>query len=480
MSSKVLFIHHGGNIGGAPISMLQLAAALDRQHFTPQVIFTQSGPILESARDLGMPVQVVNLRSAFFYGAHVPIRLRMLVPFLTYFWPTVRNTERIIRHEQPDLVHLNTIVLIPVAIGVKRAGVPLVWHVREVPGPNPWLRRWQIGSISRLADCVVANSAYVQQAFPSSTHVRVIHNALDLSRFRIDEGNARSHVRTELGLPATAPVVLMIGSVQAVKGHYLLVEAARRIVLDHPDIRFIIVAGGVGSSYVRSWRGQAKSLLGLPLDNVARMQRQIQKAGLSEHFVFTGYRNDIPELLAASEVVIFLPQAAEGFGRPLIEAMAAGRPVIATDIGPSREILGEGTGLLVPAGETDALAQALTVLLSDPVLRQRMGVEGKERVVRHFRMEQHIAKITEIYTDLLSRRQADLLSPEGCMFMKSAPTADSVPVASDGSLKSLSLFADVIKVVLAGAWLLFVFGAYFYQNVGRILPKLLAFLGRGN
>ena len=404
MYSKVLLIHHGGNIGGAPISMLQLAAAFDRRCFAPQVIFTRSGPILEFARELEVPARVVNMYSAFFYSAHVPIRLRMLLSFVIYFWPTVRAAKRLTLRERPDLVYLNTSVLIPVAIGVKWTGVPLVWHMREVPGPTPWLRHWQTGLISRLADRVIATSAYVQQAFPSSPQVHIIHNALDLSRFRIDEGDARSRIRTELGLPATAPVVLMIGSVQAVKGHYLLVQAARRVVAEYPDIRFVIVAGGVGPSYARSWRGRAKSLLNLPFDNVARMQQQICKAGLSSHFIFTGYRQDIPELLAASDVVAFLPQAPEGFGRPLIEAMAAGRPVVATDIGPSQEILGEGTGLLVPPGDAYAVAQAMVTLLGDPSRREAMGAVGRERAREFFGMEDHVARITRVYEHVIAQR----------------------------------------------------------------------------
>jgi glycosyltransferase involved in cell wall biosynthesis len=403
MPYKVMFVHYGGNVGGAPISMLQLAAALNRQRFTPEVIFTKAGPILGFARELGVPARVVNLRSAFFYSAHVPIRLHMLVPFLLYFWPTVRAARQLALRERPDLVHLNTSVLIPVAIGMKQAGVPLVWHIREVPGPNPWLRRWQTGIISRLADSIIANSTYVQQAFPTSARVHVIHNALDLFRFQIDEEAARSSIREALGLLSAAPVVLMIGSVQAIKGHYLLVEAARNVGLNHPDARFVIVAGSVGLAYARSWRGRVKSLLGLPFDNVARMQQQIQQAGLSAHFVFTGYRRDIPELLAASDVVAFLPQAPEGFGRPLIEAMAAGRPVVATDIGPSREILGERTGLLVPPGDANAVAEAISTLLADPPRRKTMGAVGRQRAKEHFSMEQHVARVTQLYEHVLAQ-----------------------------------------------------------------------------
>jgi glycosyltransferase involved in cell wall biosynthesis len=381
--------------------MLQLVQRLDRGLFEPMVVFTQPGPILDFARQIGVPTCVVPLRSAFFYSAHVPIRLRMLVLFVLHFRPTVQRVQELVQCEQPALLHLNTSVLIPAAVGVKREGVPLVWHVREVPGPHPRLRRWQTGVISRLADCIVANSDFVRQAFPPDANVTVIHNALDLSRFCIDESKARTCIRGEFGLPSLAPVVGMIGSVQVVKGHDLLVQAARQVVQDVPHVRFLIVAGGVGAAYARSWKGRLKRAVDWPLDNLQRMRRQITAAGLQEHFVFTGYRSDIPEVMAAIDVLAFLPQAAEGFGRPLIEAMAMGRPVVATDIGPTREILGDNAGILVTPGDADQVASALTILLRDAALRQGLGEAGRQRVAARFALDKAVQAIHSLYSDVL-------------------------------------------------------------------------------
>jgi len=400
---KVLFIHYGGGVGGASISVLQLASALQEKRYAPRVIFTQSGPILKFSRDLNVPSSVADLPSAFFYGAHVRIRLRMLMRFLAHFRATVGSAEKLINREQPDLVHLNTSVLIPAAIGIKRAKVPLVWHVREVPGPNLFLRNWKISTISRLADLVVATSQSVAKMFPSSTCVEVIHNALDLRRFQVDESSSRLRIRSELGLSESAPVVIMIGNVQEVKGHYLLLAAAGEVVKVYPDVRFLFVAGGVGPEYAHGWRGRVKSILGLPYDNLERIKRQIQRLGLGEHFIFTGYRMDIPELIMASDIVSFLPQAAEGFGRPLIEAMAAGRPVIATDIGPTREIVGEGTSVLVPVGDAEAVAKAIVTLLQDRRYSQTLGMLGRQRAGQRFGMERYLDRITKVYERVMSK-----------------------------------------------------------------------------
>ena len=406
MPHKVLFFHHGGSVGGAPVSMLQLAASLDRRRYEPLVVFSEPGPILDFARELGVPTRVVSLPGAFSYGSHVPIRARMLASFLLNFRSTARAAESLVRREQPDIVHLNSIVLTPVATGVKRLGVPLVWHVREVPGRTPWLRRFQTGTITRLADIIVANSETVRRAFPSNANITVAHNAVDLERFRIDEPEARARIRNELGLSDAAAVVGMIGGVQTVKGHGLLVRAASQVARRVPAARFLIVAGGVGPDYRGSWKGYVKRAIGRPLDNLDRMKRQVQAAGLEEHFAFTDYRSDIPEVLAAVDVLAFLPQAPEGFGRPLIEAMAMGRPVVASDIGPTREILGDGTATLVPTGDARSLSEALIDLLTDSGAQAVMGRNGRLRVEDMFALERSSEHIQRIYLDVIQRHSA--------------------------------------------------------------------------
>ena len=421
--NKILFIHHGGSVGGAPICMLQLAAALDQERYMPLVVFTHSGPILDYARELGVPARVVPLRSAFFYGTHIPIRARMLVSFLLHFWRTVRMAETLVKQEKPHLVHLNTSVLIPAGLGVVRAGVPLVWHVREVPGPHPRLRRWQTGTICHLADHIIATSEHVRLAFPPDARVAVIHDALSYERFAIDEVTPRTRVRAEFGLGPALPVVGMIGLVQGIKGHYLLVEAAKQAVREVPDVRFLIVAGGVGPQYARSWKGLIKRTLGLPLDNLEHMRRMISEAGLERHFVFTGYRTDIPELLAAMDVLTFLPQAAEGFGRPLIEAMAMGRPVVATDIGPTKEILGQESGMLVPVGDAAAVANALCHLLDDAAARAEMGVAGRSRFLECFEMSRHVAAVETVYAQVLGNAPNLEISDQASMEVATSETA---------------------------------------------------------
>lgn len=399
---KILFLHSGGAIGGAPVSMLQLAAALPLDRYFPLAVFTHPGPILGIARNLGVSARVVPLRSAFFHSAHVPVRLRMLVNFSLHFWSTVRAARLLVREERPDLVHLNTSVLIPAAIAIKRERVPLVWHVREVINTGSWVGRLQASAIARLADCVVVNSSVVAQGFNGRGRVVRVHNAVDLSRFDQRAMERRDAVRAELAIPPSVPVVGIVGSVQAVKGHYMLVAAARYVLEAVPEAVFLVVGGGAPPGYAGSWKGRLKRRLRLPLDEEERMRRMVQRSGLASQFRFAGYRHDIATAIAAIDVLAFPSLAAEGFGRPLIEAMAMSRPVVASDIGPSREILGEGTGALVPPADPQGLAAALIRFLNDATAREEAGRRGRLRVENGFTLDSHVRAVADIYQDVLA------------------------------------------------------------------------------
>ena len=399
---KVLFVHHGGRVGGAPVSMLQLAAALDRDRFNPEVVFTEEGPILEYAKGLDVPARVFRMRSAFSYSASVPLRLRSLWPFIFHYRQTVAAARRLVQTAQPDMVHLNTSVLVPTAVGVKQTGIPILWHVREPAGPNPALRRWHVNRVKSLSDFIVANSQYVAREYTGTRPVAVIHNALDKRRFTPHGDGTRDRVRAELGLAKDSPVVGIIGSVQSNKGHYVLVDAASLVVKDVPDARFLVVAGGAGVEYARRVRGRVKSLLRLPLDNAERMRRYIHESKLSSHFVFSGFRSDIPEVISAMDVLVFPSVVPEGFGRPLVEAMAMGCPTVATDIGPTREVVGEGTAVLVRPGNVPELASALVAVLRDREMARRLGDAGRRRFLEHFEMEAMRAKLQDVYDQVLS------------------------------------------------------------------------------
>jgi glycosyltransferase involved in cell wall biosynthesis len=141
--------------------------------------------------------------------------------------------------------------------------------------------------------------------------------------------------------------------------------------------------------------------LGLPMDNLDALLRDVRRLGLSNRVHATGFRRDITRLLAAADVLVFPSLAPEGFGRPIIEAMAMARPVVATDIGPSRELLGPDAGRLV-APDSYRLTAALDELLRSPLERARMGHAGRKRVEACFTLDRQVTEMSDVYREAVT------------------------------------------------------------------------------
>jgi glycosyltransferase involved in cell wall biosynthesis len=388
---SILAVHHGGGVGGAPVSMLDLLAALDGAQFGPSAVFTEPGPIQPFAKQRGVPTRVVRTGGAFFYSAHARLDPRTLARFVRTFPSAVQVARRTLRDLQPDLVHLNTSVLLAWAAAARREGVPIVWHVREVLGPNPVVRRWQAGFLTRHARVIVAISEAVRTCLPTA---RLVYNAVDLRQFDLALERQAADVRRELGIREGEKAVMMLGSVQRAKGHWLALDALTRV---EPPARLVLVCGGVPADYPRSVRGRVKAVLGMPMDNLDALLRDAERAGVAERITVTGFRSDIARVLAAADVLLFPSLLPEGFGRPIIEAMAMARPVVATDVGPSRELL-DAAGVLV-APTADAVAGAVRVLLADADHARQLGCLGRARVQERFTLDRQVAAMQEIYRE---------------------------------------------------------------------------------
>jgi glycosyltransferase involved in cell wall biosynthesis len=243
---------------------------------------------------------------------------------------------------------------------------------------------------------VVATSHAVRESLGCAGQAEVVPNAVDLNQFRLELKHARQAIRAELGVPDSARLIAVLGSVQRVKGHWVALDAIARIRAAVPEVRLLVVAGGPPPGYERTCKGRIKRVLGLPTDGLDALRRDARLRGLEHALVITGFRTDVPRLLAASDAVVFPSLRAEGFGRPLIEGMAMGLPVIGSDIGPTREITGD-TGLLVPPGDAAALGVALTRALKDSLLAERLGREGRERVERWYALPRLVERFAQLY-----------------------------------------------------------------------------------
>jgi glycosyltransferase involved in cell wall biosynthesis len=211
--------------------------------------------------------------------------------------------------------------------------------------------------------------------------VRVVPNGVDLAR--IDAARPGPEVRRELGLPDDLPVIGLVGRLDHWgKGHKELFTAMAQLKERRPG-RALIVGGGRRMEEVRAL---AASL------------------GLADRVHFLGSRPDVPDLLHAMDIFV-LPSYREGVSLALLEAMAAGLPVIATAVGGTPEAVTDGvTGLLIPPRDADALAGALTRLLSDPALAKKLGGNASKAVAEKFSLERLGRQVNEIYGELVAKK----------------------------------------------------------------------------
>jgi glycosyltransferase involved in cell wall biosynthesis len=253
----------------------------------------------------------------------------------------------------------------------KLTGAKSVIHMHV--GYEDWLGRtvkWALGQ----ADAIIAISDFVADSLAAAEcrrdRVFVVHNSLDLASW--DPTVDASTVRRELGLSLDAPVVGIISRLFRWKGHSYLLDALADIKRDISDVRLVIV----GEDDPRAVPGSGSYR--------TELEAQVQQLGLERNVLFTGFRTDVPRLMAALDVFVH-PSWEEPFGMVFLEAMAMRKPVVAWESGGAPEVVVHGeTGLLVERGSVAALADGVRTLLRDEPLRRRMGDAGRRRVEHVF------------------------------------------------------------------------------------------------
>ncbi len=241
----------------------------------------------------------------------------------------------------------------------------------------------------RRSDRVTAVGQFVKQMLVDHEGlapgcIQVIHNGIEPQQFSIkppDEQRAR--IRAELGLGDDQPVILQVARFHPVKDHACGVRAMAHVLGAVPKAQLILVGDGPERDAIETLANEL---------------------GVSRSVRFLGVRTDIPDLMAAADVFM-LSSLSEGISVTLLEAMAAARPIAATDVGGNGEVvLHDQTGLLSPRGDAEALARNLTTLLRDPDLRRRMGLAGRDRLLKQFTQQQMHDAFAGLYEEMTAHR----------------------------------------------------------------------------
>jgi glycosyltransferase involved in cell wall biosynthesis len=381
-SLRILHVIDGIGIGGAESVLLRLLEGLQANgHHNAVVSLMNPGRLSERLASTGAVVEGLGFARGRLPG---PASLRLRAPFRTH---------------RPDIVqgwmyHGN----LAASVGRWVAGctAPMVWSIRSTlsagPGPDPEFKPHTRLAI-RLGAVLSAQTAAIVYVSEKSTaqHERIgfrqersvtIRNGIDCERFRPDR-EARTRLRGQLGLPQHTPLVGLFARWDPVKGHVHLLAAARRLLEEGRSIHLVLAGSGIE-----------------PGNRV--LTDAIEATGVSPHVSLLGERDDI-EILSAALDVFALPSLKEAFPNALGEAMAAGVPCIATDVGDCAWML-DDIGYIVPPGDPVTLAAGLGRLLEMTFEeRQQIGAAARRRVLQNFSLPQMIRQYEELYLGLSAR-----------------------------------------------------------------------------
>ncbi len=361
MSITVLYLITELDVGGAQVALLRMLKGLDRARFSPAVACLYNGDrsIAREIRALNIPVFDARMRSK---------------RDILALWRLYKEIRRI----QPTILHAHLFhANLPGRILGRLAGVPIVICTEHSMALESELRyrlnRWTIG----LVDRVVAVSANVRDFCISHIglppeKVTLIYNGIELPA---DPRISPEMARAILGLPSKGKVLGAVSRLDPAKGIDVLIRAMPCV----ENATLVIVGDGAERAF---------------LEELAR------ELGVSGRILWAGYRPDVHKLLPAFDVFV-QPSRFEGLPTTVIEAMAAGLPVVATAVGGTPEVVEDGvTGLLVPPADPAALAQAINHLLGDPPLRLALGRAGRERAAKQFSVEQMVRQTEALYMEL--------------------------------------------------------------------------------
>ena len=230
----------------------------------------------------------------------------------------------------------------------------------------------------------VRQSAHAYLRYPLG-RIDVIHNPIDLDELRQPPKGDRRTLLAELGLPADARVLLNVARLSPQKGLQVAIDALPRILRSHGNTHLL----SVGALDHRAW--------------LATLERQCRERGVGGRVHFLGPRRDVPDLLRACDVFVF-PSLFEGLGLALLEAMAIGCVCVSAAAGPTAEVIRDGVdGLVVPAGDDVALAQAVVRALDDDEMRARLANAAAESAQRRFEPGLAARRLQAVYGAVLGR-----------------------------------------------------------------------------
>ena len=362
--------------GGAEQLMPTILKNLQQAGFNIRVCALQiraGNPIASELQRLGLLVDLIPIRNL-----RQPLNLIHILRYLRLHRPQLLHTQL----EFSDILG---------TLAAKILGIPSVSTVHTLDvfpeKKSAWGRmklRWFL--LGRFCDRVIAVSEktrrhYLQAGGLPHDKVITLYNGVDISRFKKMDETQTVKLRKELQLPLSSQIIMTVAVLREPKGIQFMISALPAILEQCPDVHYLIVGDGVHRAVLS--------------DLVADL-------AIENHVTFSGHRTDIPDLLACCDIFV-LPTLKDALPTVLIEALAAGKPIIASNVGGVPEIIENGVnGVLVAPGEPSKLVEACLRLLKDNELSRQISLAGSETVRQRFNIDTQIEHLSRLYEELTS------------------------------------------------------------------------------
>lgn len=390
---KILFIVDSGNIGGSERVLIEMVRFVQDNSFDPTVIVPFEGNLKPELESYGIKVLIKPLE--WWITPKRPRKWWRLYMYLEGLPKRVREIAKILHEENIAIVHSNNGITIEGALAAKITGRPHVWHhhniYRKDPGFDPWFPFWSIPYVFHaLSDVLVCCSNFTaMELFPKNLrrNLHVIYNPIDT--LKLDPTPPQQDMREELCLPFKTPLVGLLGRVQALKGQLEFIEAAARVRGVIPNANFLL-AGTANDAYLK------------------QVRQRILQLNANDYIHYIGYRLDYGDIMKSLDVYVVASKL-ENLPMVALEAMACGKPVVATRCGGITEVVvDKETGILVDVDNIVKLADAIIDLLSRPDRGASLGIRGRKRAELLFDKRECFRSLTPIYWKVLSKSRNNL------------------------------------------------------------------------
>lgn len=372
---KIAYVHGNSNvIAGQEIVLINIINGLNRNKFESIVILPKEGIFADILRKNKIRVHFADLS-----------RFRFKNP--TAYLKTVFKLYFFFKKEAIKIIHISG--LYPnqyCIIAAKLLKIPCICHIHT----TFYSKKDIDSSLLKYSELVIAVSNGVKEVIKNAhikdDKIRVVYNGLDHNRYNVNLVKV-GEIRKSLGIPDNYKIIGQVGQIIERKGISYFLQMAEFIVKQRNDVRFLLV-------------GDDKYEPGY----VKKMQELSRELNLSEFVIFTGFSDEIPELVALMDITV-LNALQEGLGMVLIEAALLNKPVVCTDIPGCNEVIENNiTGILVPPRDYKAMAEQVLILLGNNNLKERLIKNSKEKMLSTFSLNQQVKEISDIYEQFIKGR----------------------------------------------------------------------------